>query len=70
MAHIRKHHGKWLVIVRRNKIVVRKAFGKKSDASSWFYKVAAQIETGTYLQLKFQQRLNEIKLSDGLELIV
>ena len=46
MAHIRKHHGKWLVNVRKKKIVARKTFLRKGDASKWAYKIEAQIETG------------------------
>ena len=57
MAHIRKHHGKWLVNVRKKKIVARKTFLRKGDASKWAYKIEAQIETGQYLAVKKQERL-------------
>ena len=63
MAHIRKHLRKWQAIVRRGKIVVAKSFWKKSDASKWAYKVEAQIETGSYLTIKKQERLNYKKFA-------
>ena len=63
MATIRKLRRKWQALVRRGKIVVAKSFWKKSDASKWAYQIEAQIETGSYLTLKKQERLNEIKLS-------
>ena len=66
MAHIRKHRRKWQAIVKRKKIRVQKYFLRKLDASKWTYKIEAQIETGTYLTLKKQERLNEIKLSELL----
>ena len=68
MAHIRKHLRKWQAIVRRGKIVVAKSFWKKSEASKWAYKIEFQIETGSYLTLKKQERLNEIKLSELLDI--
>ena len=46
--------------------VLFKSIRKKSGASKWAYKIEAQIETGTYLTLKKQERLNKIKLSELL----
>ena len=66
MAYIRKFKRKWQALVRRKKIHVTKSFWKKGDATRWAYQVEAQIETGTYLTLKKQERLNEIKLSELL----
>ena len=66
MAHIRKHRRKWQAIVKRKNIRVQKSFLRKLDASKWTYKIEAQIETGTYLTLKKQERLNKIKLSELL----
>ena len=68
MAHIRKHLRKWQAIVRRGKIVVAKSFWKKSEASQWAYKIESQIETGSYLTIKKQERLNEIKLGELLDI--
>ena len=68
MAHIRKHHGKWLVNVRKKKIVARKTFLRKGDASKWAYKIEAQIETGQYLAVKKQERLNEIRVCELLDI--
>ena len=64
MATIRKLRRKWQTLVRMKKISVAKSFWKKSDATKWAYKVEAQIETGTYLTIKKQERLNEIKLGE------
>ena len=66
MAHIRKHRRKWQAIVKRKKIRVQKYFLRKLDSNKWAYKIEAQIESGTYLTLKKQERLNEIKLSELL----
>ena len=52
MAHIRKHHGKWLVNVRKKKVVARKTFLRKGDATKWANKIEAHIETGQYLAVK------------------
>ena len=68
MATIRKLRRKWQAIVRRGKIVVAKSFWKKSEASQWAYKIEAQIETGSYLTIKKQERLNEIKLGELLDI--
>jgi len=68
MAHIRKHRKKWQAIVKRKNIRAQKSFLRKSDASKWAYKVEAQIETGTYLTIKKQERLNEIKLGELLDI--
>ena len=66
MAYIRKHYRKWQAQVRKKKIRVIKSFLRKGDATKWAYKIEAQIETGTYLTLKKQERLNKIKLSELL----
>jgi integrase len=68
MAHIRKLRRKWQVQVRKQKIKVTKSFWKKSDASKWALKTEAQIETGSYLKIKKAERLNEIKLSELLNI--
>ena len=68
MAHIRKHRKKWQARVRTKKFNVAKSFWKKSDASKWAYQIEAQIETGSYLTIKKQERLNEIKLSELLDI--
>ena len=70
MAHIRKHYKKWQAVVRRRGIRVEKSFLRKGDATKWAYKVEAQIqiETGSYLTIKKQERLNEIKLSELLDI--
>ena len=62
MAHIRKHRKKWQAIVKRKNIRAQKSFLRKLDASKWAYKIEAQIETGSYLTLKKQERLNEINV--------
>ena len=36
-----------------------KSFWKKSEASAWAYKVEAQIEVGSYLEVRNQNKLNE-----------
>ena len=63
MANIKKHYGKWQARVRRKKIVAIKSFLRKGDAVKWAYKTEAQIETGQYLTVKKQERLNEINYS-------
>ena len=68
MANVRKHFGKWQAVVRKSKITVYKSFLRKGDATKWAYKVEAQIETGTYLTIKKQERLNEIKLGELLDI--
>ena len=68
MAHIRKHHGKWLAFVRRKKVRAIKSFASKGDATRWAYRTEAQIETGSYNAIKKQERLNEIKLSELLDI--
>ena len=68
MAHIRKLRRKWQVQVRKQKIKVTKSFWKKGDASKWALKTEAQIETGSYLKIKKAERLNEIKLSELLDI--
>ena len=68
MAHIRKHYGKWQAVVRRNKLRAQRSFNKKIDASKWALKTEAQIETGSYLKIKKAERLNEIKLSELLNI--
>ena len=68
MAHIRKHYKKWQAVVRRRGIRAEKSFFRKGDATKWAYQIEAQIETGSYLTLKKQERLNEIKLSELLDI--
>ena len=68
MATIRKRYKKWQAIIRRQSISIAKSFWKKSDASKWAYRTEAQIETGTYLTIKKQERLNEIRLSELLDI--
>ena len=68
MAHIRKHYKKWQAVVRRRGIRAEKSFLRKGDATKWAYKVEAQIETGSYLTIKKQERLNEIKLGELLDI--
>ena len=68
MAYIRKHYKKWQAMVRKKKITAVKSFWKKSDASNWAYRTEAQIETGSYNAIKKQERLNEIKLSELLDI--
>ena len=67
MAHICKHRKKWQAIVKRKNLRVQKSFLRKFDVSKWAYKVEAQIETGSYLTIKKQERLNEIKLGELLD---
>ena len=68
MANIKKHYGKWQARVRRKKIVAIKSFLRKGDAVKWAYRTEAQIETGTYLTIKKQERLNEIKLGELMDI--
>ena len=68
MAHIRKLRRKWQVQVRKQKIKVTKSFLRKGDATKWAYRTEAQIETGSYNAIKKQERLNEIKLSQLLDI--
>ena len=68
MAYIRKHYRKWQAQVRKKKIRVIKSFLRKGDATKWAYKIEAQIETGQYLAVKKQERLNEIRLCELLDI--
>ena len=68
MAHIRKHYKKWQAVVRRRGIRAEKSFLRKGDATKWAYQIEAQIETGSYLTIKKQERLNEIKLGELLDI--
>ena len=68
MATIRKHYKKWQAIVRKKNIQARKSFLRKGDATKWAYRTEAQIETGSYNAIKKQERLNEIKLSNLLDI--
>lgn len=45
-------YGKWQVVIRKKKIRVIKSFSKKSDARLWADKTEAQIEVGTFLEVK------------------
>ena len=62
MATLHKHRKKWQAIVRKKKITVIKSFWKKGDARRWADKIEAQIEVGSYLEVKKSERLNEIKV--------
>ena len=62
MATIRKIRRRWQAIVRRKRIYVSKSFWKKSDTRRWADKIEAQIEVGSYLEVKKSERLNEIKV--------
>lgn len=62
MATIRKICHKWQAIIRRKRIHVSKSFWKKGDARRWADKIEAQIEVGSYLEVKKSERLNEIKV--------
>ena len=62
MATIRKIRLRWQAIVRRKRIHVSKSFWKKGDARRWADKIEAQIEVGSYLEVKKSERLNEIKV--------
>ena len=68
MAYIRKHRKKWQALVRKKKIVVVKSFLKKGDARKWADKIEAQIEVGSYLEVKKSERLNEIKVYELLDI--
>ena len=68
MAYIRKWHGKWQVFVRKRKIRVIKSFEKKGDATRWAEKTEAQIEVGSFLTIKPQERLNEITVKELLDI--
>ena len=68
MAYIRKHGKKWQARVRTKNFNTSKSFWKKSDASKWAYQIEAQIETGSYLKIKKQERLNEITLRELLDI--
>ena len=68
MAYIRKHYKKWQAHVRKKNIRVIKSFWKKSDATNWAYRTEAQIETGSFNKIKKEERLNEIKLSQLLDI--
>ena len=68
MAQIRKHGKKWQAVVRRKKITAYRSFWKKSDCTKWAYQTEAQIEAGSYLTVKKQERLNEIRLSELLDI--
>ena len=52
MATIRKIRLRWQAIVRRKRIHVSKSFWKKGDARRWADKIEAQIEVGSYLEVK------------------
>lgn len=68
MAQIRKHGKKWQAVVRRKKITAYRSFWKKIDCTKWAYQTEAQIETGSYLTVKKQERLNEIRLFELLDI--
>jgi integrase len=68
MAQIRKHGKKWQAVVRRKKITAYRSFWKKSDCTKWAYQTEAQIETGSYLNVKKEERLSEIRLSELLNI--
>ena len=68
MAYIRKHRKKWQALIRKQKITVVKSFWKKSDARLWADKVEAQIEVGSYLKVKKNDKLNEIKVNELLDI--
>ena len=62
MASIQKFRTKWKAFVRKKKITVIKTFLRKGDARRWADKIEAQIEVGSYLEVKKSERLNEIKV--------
>ena len=64
MASIQKFRTKWKAFVRKKKITVIKTFLRKGDARKWADKVEAQIEVGSYLEVKKSERLNEIKVHE------
>jgi len=68
VAYIRKHRKKWQALIRKQKITVVKSFWKKSDARLWADKVEAQIEVGSYLEVKKNDKLNEIKVNELLDI--
>ena len=68
MASIQKFWIKWKAFVRKKQITVIKTFLKKSDARKWADKVEAQIEVGSYLEVKKSERLNEMRLIELLEI--
>ena len=62
VTSIQKIRKKWRAIIRKKKITVVKTFWKKSDARKWSDKIEAQIEVGSYLEVKNSDRLNGIKV--------
>ena len=68
MAYIRKHRKNWQALICKQKITVGKSFLKKSDAWLWADKVEAQIEVGSYLEVKKYDKLNEIKVNELLDI--
>jgi integrase len=68
MSSITKHYGKWQAVVRKRKIKVVRSFIKKSDARLWADKTEAQIEVGSYLEVKNNERLNELRLIELLDI--
>jgi len=68
MASIQKFRTKWKVFVRKKKITVIKTFLRKGDARKWADKIEAQIEVGSYLQVKKSERLNEMRVIELLDI--
>ena len=51
MATIRKHYGKWQVLIRKKSVNLSRVFTKLSLASAWAKEVETQITNGTYQDL-------------------
>ncbi len=56
------------MFVRKKKITVIKTFLRKGDARKWADKIEAQIEVGSYLQVKKSERLNEMRVIELLDI--
>ena len=65
MAVIRKHYGKWQVVIRKkNHPPVYRSFISKADASNWARESEKNIERGVYANM---DEANRTKLSELLE---
>tara|TARA_A100000172_G_C3039654_1_gene109938 strand:+ start:948 stop:1958 length:1011 start_codon:yes stop_codon:yes gene_type:complete len=51
MATIRKHYGKWQVLIRKKSVNLSRVFTKLSLASEWAKDIETQITNGTYQDL-------------------
>ena len=64
MATIRKHYGKWQVLIRKKSVNLSRVFTKLSLASAWAKEVETQITNGTYQDLSELVKMSVRELFD------